>query len=77
VPMNAVSKPRLSVSIHLNLEALMTHVGEVIDPSHEEPEPAHLCPVCGGESMKMGSLGKRSHYRCRACGHEFNHKESK
>lgn len=31
------------------------------------------CPVCDGEGVPLGALGNRMHYRCRACGMDFNH----
>jgi len=30
------------------------------------------CPVCDGESVLMGSLGRLNWYRCVNCGMEFN-----
>lgn len=26
------------------------------------------CPCCGGELIELGTLGRRTHYRCRDCG---------
>lgn len=31
------------------------------------------CPACGDEGNSLGSLGKREHFRCRACGIDFSH----
>jgi hypothetical protein len=39
---------------------------------HEEPVP---CPICDGEAGEMGSLGRRKHYQCRACGAQFSSEE--
>ena len=37
----------------------------------ESPEgPA--CLQCGGEGKPLGSLGNRTHYRCRDCGFDFS-----
>jgi hypothetical protein len=33
----------------------------------EDDEPRE-CPMCGGPSGVMGTLGKRTHYNCRNCG---------
>jgi hypothetical protein len=41
-------------------------------PGPEERQP---CPrdTCAGEGHLQGILGRRAHYRCRACGIDFNH----
>lgn len=55
------------------------HKGEYVrDPecpvcaAEEEPEPEPVecpaCPQCGGETAVLGVLGRRVHFRCRACG---------
>lgn len=31
-----------------------------------------LCPVCEGEGVVLGTLGRRIHYRCRHCGIDFS-----
>lgn len=31
-----------------------------------------ICPLCGGEGCELGSLGNRTHYRCRNCGIGFS-----
>lgn len=33
------------------------------------------CPVCDGEPMPMGTLGKYQWFRCRGCGMDFRSKE--
>jgi len=38
----------------------------------EPPEVGATCPVCGGEGVFMGNLGRKSWFRCRDCGIEFN-----
>lgn len=30
------------------------------------------CPICQGQSVFMGTLGKLDWYRCQDCGMEFN-----
>lgn len=35
------------------------------------------CPMCGGEVTEMGSLGNRTHYRCRDCGMDSSHLQEK
>jgi hypothetical protein len=30
------------------------------------------CPVCGGPGLPLGTLGKRSHFRCQDCGIDFS-----
>jgi transposase-like protein len=30
------------------------------------------CPVCGGPGVLLGTLGRRTHYRCRDCGMDFS-----
>ena len=41
----------------------------------EAPEERQPCPrdECVGDGHLMGVLGRLAHYRCRACGIEFNH----
>lgn len=34
------------------------------------------CPACGGEGTELGSLGALTWFRCRACGIDFNLKET-
>lgn len=36
--------------------------------SEAEPVECPSCPVCGGETNHLGDLGRRAHFRCRACG---------
>jgi transposase-like protein len=36
-----------------------------------EPTGALRCPVCAGEGEALGTLGRTTHYRCRACGSNF------
>jgi rubredoxin len=33
------------------------------------------CPVCGGEGIPLGTLGKLRHYTCRNCGMQFSTKK--
>lgn len=35
-------------------------------------ENAASCPVCGGDGQLLGQLGNLTHFRCRACGMDFN-----
>ena len=30
------------------------------------------CVVCGGDSVKLGTLGSLTHYRCGSCGITFS-----
>lgn len=30
------------------------------------------CPMCDGDGVELGRLGNLMHYRCRACGMDFN-----
>ena len=30
------------------------------------------CPVCGGDGVKLGTLGNLTHFRCRNCGITFS-----
>jgi DNA-directed RNA polymerase subunit RPC12/RpoP len=30
------------------------------------------CPVCGGPSYELGTLGNREHFRCQNCGMDFS-----
>jgi len=47
-------------------------VGAEEPAEEEEPEPTGECPLCEGPGMYQGSLGQRSHFRCRNCGIDFN-----
>jgi hypothetical protein len=40
----------------------------------EEPAERFPCPIdaCAGEGHLLGVLGRLAHYRCRACGVDFN-----
>lgn len=38
---------------------------EVID------ETAPPCPLCGGDAMWLGWLGRLAHFRCRCCGWDW------
>jgi hypothetical protein len=40
------------------------------DAPASEPEPVEApeCPQCHGETYHLGDLGRRAHFRCRACG---------
>ena len=29
------------------------------------------CPLCGGASVPLGALGNLMHYRCQACGMDY------
>jgi tRNA(Ile2) C34 agmatinyltransferase TiaS len=31
-----------------------------------------VCGICGGELVLMGQLGRKAHFRCRACGMEWS-----
>lgn len=39
------------------------------DDDQEEQPP---CPVCDGYGEPLGTLGRRTHYRCRYCGIDFS-----
>jgi tRNA(Ile2) C34 agmatinyltransferase TiaS len=30
------------------------------------------CPCCGGDGVPLGTLGLRTHVRCRACGYTYS-----
>lgn len=32
-----------------------------------------ICPACDGELMQLGTLGNRTHYRCRSCGLDMSY----
>ncbi len=40
----------------------------VCDPVPPALEATPACPACGGETYPLGALGRRAHFRCRACG---------
>ena len=40
-----------------------------------EDEVQHFCDVCGGECFILGTLGNRTHYRCRNCGMDSSQKD--
>lgn len=43
------------------------------EPVSCEPAPEPVsCLSCGGEARELGTLGKRTHYRCRNCGADFS-----
>lgn len=46
---------------------------ELDTDSWGEPTP---CPICAGEGIALGQLGKLLWFRCRACGMDFNRKIS-
>lgn len=35
-------------------------------------EPLSACPSCTTINAPMGTLGRRLHYRCRACGQQWS-----
>jgi hypothetical protein len=50
-----------------------------VDVPHEhvvddEDDDDVYCPLCGGEGVPLGTLGRRAHYRCRNCGIDFSSK---
>lgn len=53
-----------------------TCIHEVMTAVRADREDAASCPVCDGEAVEMGSLGRRRHYWCRACGMQFNKTDS-
>lgn len=40
----------------------------VCNDADDEPAETPACPVCGDETLPLGTLGRRAHFRCRACG---------
>lgn len=38
----------------------------------EEWQESPQCPMCGGEGMSMGRMGRKTWYRCRQCGWQFS-----
>lgn len=44
------------------------------EPHEVSDEIAPACPACpdGGYAIALGSLGRRTHYRCRCCGIDFS-----
>jgi hypothetical protein len=40
--------------------------------SLEDESDQNTCSECGGPLMELGSLGSRTHYRCRNCGMDFS-----
>lgn len=36
---------------------------------------AFNCTLCPGVGTRMGTLGTRTHYRCRDCGSEWSHQQ--
>jgi hypothetical protein len=42
-----------------------------------EPNAPLACPACGSDNATyLGRLGRREHYRCRACGMDFSREEA-
>lgn len=44
-------------------------IEEYLEAEVETPE---YCPMCDGESYKLGQLGNLVWYKCRMCGMQFN-----
>ncbi len=36
------------------------------------PSNASRCPICPGQGVPLGTLGRLRWYRCRDCGMDFN-----
>jgi hypothetical protein len=45
---------------------------KVVALNDAEQEGTRACPVCHGEGLPLGSLGRRTHYLCRDCGMGFS-----
>lgn len=37
-----------------------------------DDEPVGACPLDGGDAVPLGTLGSRTHFRCRSCGIDFS-----
>lgn len=48
-------------------DAALKHTTSKIEIEIDEPSS---CDVCGGELLPLGTLGNRTHFRCRRCGSE-------
>ena len=35
------------------------------------------CPICEGQALVLGTLGRLNHYRCRDCGMDFAYQTEK